>query len=645
MTDLVSLFVDRLVDRTDAHWRLAVANHGLGRTWKPLSAAAGGAIAGLKVAAKAVNGNIPVGLKIDPQTKQGLGWLLLPPRNSWAIIGVPDSGKTSRIIAPGVVWELAAGNNVVLVTPQHNTVNAVWRLAEVMTGGNITVIDFGHTLVKEGSPYFTSCDLTRGCTDLTKATEFAEKFFGERSPFRLDLKQGSTYWGQVIEKMAVPAAYLTALQRSVVAQRYRDGLLPNGDNGMRHVMNLMIEEPRLRTELTEAEVAEVVNAGEDPAKLLRDMARARTYAQQFHESVQQMAYDAALMSRQGVQVDPAATHAYFKRVTKMLNEYSGSHNKTTPQAQLAESAMTAFVETELRVASPMPGDNEITPEQIASARGGLTIITYAMVGKPGVIACVLADQIVAAAYANSTDTQIAQRIASVEAAPQMTIWLDEADALAGLSKMDNLLNIVTQGRQLGVAGRFAMVSKPLAVQKLGAEAASTLLESVPVTWYLTPSGRELEELAREFGMQELLKITRAVTSQSIGPVQQWTRTTTPQQELILKPDDVLNLPQGTVIVRNRPGKPGERIMLVAVPDRCYEPDPRFGEVRVGQNDAAILVDEVTIVMDAMNEAIERDLPGAPWAAMRPDLAAKYADEPEPADAAALLGLPRPTVLV
>jgi TraM recognition site of TraD and TraG len=293
----------------------------------------------------------------------------------------------------------------------------------------------------------------------------------------------------------------------------------------------------------------------------------------------------------------------------------------------------------------MPGDHEIAPEQIASARGGLTIITYSMVGKPGVIACVLADQIVAAAYANSTDKQIAQRIASVEAAPQMTLWLDEADALAGLSKMDNLLNIVTQGRQLGVAGRFAMVSKPLAMQKLGAEAANTLLESVPVTWYLTPSGRELEELAREFGMREVYKITRAATTQSFGPVEQYTKTTTPQSELILKPDDVLNLPEGTVIVRNRPGKPGERIMLVQVPDRCYEPDSRFGEVRVGEHDAAILVDEVTIVMDAMNEAIERNLPGAPWAAMRPDIAEKYASEPEPADEDALLELPRPTVLV
>src|SRR5262249_6030428 len=114
MSDLVALLVAGLVARTDNHWREAAGTHRPRLTWEPMKAAAGGAIAGLKLASGAINGAIPVGTKLDPETRAQTGSLLLPTRNSWVIIGRPDSGKTSRGIAPGIAWELANGNNVVL---------------------------------------------------------------------------------------------------------------------------------------------------------------------------------------------------------------------------------------------------------------------------------------------------------------------------------------------------------------------------------------------------------------------------------------------------------------------------------------------------------------------------------------------------
>ncbi|MBV9922822.1 MAG: type IV secretion system DNA-binding domain-containing protein [Pseudonocardia sp.] len=703
MTDVVNRLIRGARERALEHWGKELADRGVRQAWPRLAREAGNPITGLRVATRANRGAVYLGEALDPGTREVARSVLLPSEVSTLTQGAPRSGKTSTVLIPGLQQELAAGHNVVLVTPQAETVDGVFRLGNALAGGNTAIVDFGGAIVAppapgRPSPHFTTWDPTRQCTDPGRARDFGRAFAGPDSPFRQDLGDGASYWGQLPEDLFAAAAHLVAVQRKI------SGLDPAGQSGMNAVLECLgpgrgnlpsglssrerelldgmrerlgqvgtepqalvsdvrqvagalsvsaaqelvdrrlaelevegqpaaaidaardvlgsaveaaaeairsdalkaLEESARALEgahpgrpptLTDAQRTELSAAGLDPRRVEASLTEAAAYAQDFHPQVRQLAHDAAFLAHQGADVDDTVAGTALREVSDMLVDNDRARG-ANPLTQLIGSAKRELRPEETRVMSPQPGDREVTPEGVAGASGALTMITYSHTASTGQGPGVLTNQIVDAAFTAGTEGRMGQRIAGGEVRRPVSFYIDEGGAL---KHIPGVTRAVTDGRQLGVAAKIVVTSADHLKQEMGPERAATLLQSIPVSVNLTPGSAEVAELAPLYGTKEVTQVTTSYTGDRSGLLHSTQDTRAPTEKPNVTVEDLVNLARGHAVVTDRTGQ-DQRQLLVQLP-APGEPG--------------------TPVADATALAQALDLPAAPWAEMRPDVAARF----------------------
>jgi hypothetical protein len=536
--------------RAESAWRVAIKQRGLDAMLPALRRLVGDDPIIVARLAGRLSQGVVVGTKLDPTTRGRKGEAVLDPDHTVLVLGASGIGKTTGIVAPIAALRAAAGDNVVVVTPQSPTIELVLGPAQALSGqARVPVIDFGGEIISADSPDFRTWDPTRKCLTEDGAVAFADAFAGPKLPARADLSNPE-YWGGIISDLYAAAGMVTAGMRAV------GGLDPSGLNGMARVYDLL-RTPRpgdIPTELP-SELREALKDSPDKLRAQETLFReAGEYAKRFNPRLQRIAFQEHLLRAQGLDLSHEVLGDKLESLSDVLN-HVGKSNRGDPMESLIRTFMRAVPRHERLVMSPRPGQVEVDPQDLVRPGAGISFVAYAHTGSTGIAAGAFTSAVLDAAIRQNKDAHIMKSIGGEHAFARLALVVDEGGAGRYIPRLPE---VVTDTRQIGISALLSMTSEHHLKEVFGEQGAGKFIHG-PCVIDLSPGPEKAAAIAPLFG-QHLV----ARTSSTAGPAGDST-TRTPHREYTLDPADIARLPRGVAVMQYPSDAGGDRVTLIGLP--------------------------------------------------------------------------------
>ena len=358
-------------------------------------------------------------------------------------------------------------------------------------------------------------------------------------------------------------------------------------------------EDDLRTEIPHSSREFLTGLGVDVSELEEHMKDAAAYANDFNPALRKFAYDAKFLHSQGAPIDDAVAGSGLYDLSKRLDKLDEG-TSANPIANLLRAAQESLPDDEVRVMSPMPGDREISPADVAGGKPGLTIVAYSPTERSGLAPGVFAKLAINEARELGGAARVERNMGGDAEVVPFSVYVDEGYAL---EPMAEVVKVVTDGRQNDISLKIASTSNAHLRNVLGPERAAQVEESVPVRIELTPTPETAKKDAELFGEKLVTKTTETVSADKFSTKTGSTRSTNVQKEPVVTAAELANQRKFSAVLHDKSAA-GKRLTRIRLP-APGEPN--------------------TPVADAQAEVKERGLK-APWEEMRPEVAAKLAEK-------------------
>ncbi len=611
---------EHLDSRNQEHWKEQIKRHGVKPAMRELTRQAGGdPLAATRLATRALGGPL-LGYELDPETREPKELAVVNPNHSALVLGKSGTGKTESVLAPYALGRLAQGHNLMLVTPQVDTIAHVVPTGRALTGQPVVpVIDFGGEIVAESSELFVAWDVTRKCLTLDGANEFAKAFAGEHLKARQNLSNPE-YWGGLVEDLYRTAGHIAA------AMREAHGLDPYV-NGMARVYDL-IKTPGKEPLGKEPPAAVRRALAHSPAALEKMESlyeAASSYASEFHPRLQQIAFQAYVLRANGIPLsdeivgaDPRLPDEERRRKPMPLEELSEQlqyvatsmggkpgAGQRDPMVGVLRTFRSLVPEHEALVMSPKRGVREVDPRELVEPGAGLSVVTYSQTKSTGLAAGAFTSEALAHVVDENVKRRMLSLMGSAQSVANFGIVVDEGSAGGNIPLLPDVL---TNFRQLGISGMLSMTSVTQLEMVFGEHAGKFL--DAPLVIDVTPSPARAAEFAKLFGERVVRRRTKSDSFGATGGSS--TSSEQISKEDVLHQSDIANLGLGLAMVQYQSRGEGNLFFIAGIPQLAAPESP------VGA--AVAYVAEHPEHFEAVQELLEK---------IRPDYAEMVALEKDP----------------
>lgn len=548
--------VEQVTDHIDARahdwWKARIGRYGIEATLPAITEEAGGDPVEAARLTGRLLGGVLIGARLDRKTRRPVGLAVVDPTHTTLALGASGVGKTTGLVAPYAAQRAAAGDNVLLVTSQAQTIALVASTAKALSGqADIPVIDFGGEIVSTKSEAFSTWDPTRRCLSEEGARRFADAFAGPKLPARQALTNAE-YWGGMVFAMYAAAGHVAAGIREL------HGLDPHGLNGMARVYHLL---PLTSTAVLPDEFPAAARAAlaDFPEQLRAQealFADAKAHAERFHPRLQRIAFHEHLLKAQGLQLSDEVVGEKLLALSGSLEQFAKARNGD-PMERLMETFREAVPPREAMVMSPRPGSNEVDPVDLVRPGAGMAIISYAQTQSTGLGPGAFASEILDVAIAQNKDVGMFREMGGRAEIAKLSLVVDEGTAARYIARLPD---VVTETRQLGISALLSMTSEHHLRSVLDDADAGKFLQA-PCVVDLTPPPAKSTELAPLFG-QEIVKRT----TEGSNPAGGGETVSRAEHEVdVVRAADLSALRRDQALMQYPSDPEGERIGIVALP--------------------------------------------------------------------------------